>query len=126
MVVNAFVEYKAVYQPPRSTGRRRWFSDGKDMDLIVWYSDSGAVRGFQLCYDREGSPRAFTWHVEYGLTHNHLSVVRGAGTANASTVLSDRATGPVAELNAHFLERAVSLEKDIARLVCEKLGEYAQ
>ena len=37
--------------------RRRWFSDD-DFDLVVWFSDSGVIVGFELCYDRSRVERA--------------------------------------------------------------------
>src|SRR5262249_21208587 len=61
-------EFKSVAQQPETPGYRRWFSDAV-MELIVWYSPGGEVRGFQLCYDRDGRERAFTWHVDAGMAH---------------------------------------------------------
>ncbi len=43
----------------------RWFSD-EYFDLYVWTDPSGTITGFQLCYDKPGKERAFTWFSDSG------------------------------------------------------------
>ena len=57
--MDELVEIIHVRQVPGDP-RRRWFSSD-DMDLIVWYDDSDAPIGFQLCYDKLRSERALRW-----------------------------------------------------------------
>ena len=57
-------EYKKVSQGHAHKNKRRWFSD-KSIELIVWLDESESVyTGFQLCYDLQSKPHAFTWHKE--------------------------------------------------------------
>lgn len=62
-------EFQNVRQIP-GEGRRRWFCDNY-FDLIVWYKEEEII-GFQLCYDRAGSPRAWTWQKDCGCRHNGI------------------------------------------------------
>lgn len=103
-------EYKQVSRPRETPGYRRWFSDD-DMDLVVWYSPLGVVRGFQLVYDRDGRPRAFTWHVDAGMVH---------------TGVDDGEDGvPRADLvRARFLERARGLDLELVALVSARLEAF--
>src|SRR5436309_13415452 len=48
--------------------RRRWFSDD-DFDLVVWFSDSGSIAGFELCYDKSHAERALIWSSSGGYGH---------------------------------------------------------
>lgn len=63
-------EVKNVRQIPGDPPRR-WFSDDY-FDLIVWFDADGSVWGFQLCYDREASPRALTWTKPGGYSHSGI------------------------------------------------------
>jgi len=65
------MELPAVRQVP-GEGTRRWFTDG-EFDLIVWYDEGGTgITGFQLCYDRHGRPRAYTWTAATGRAHHAI------------------------------------------------------
>ena len=48
--------------------RRRWFSS-QELDLIVWLDETGAVVGFQLCYDKSRGERVLTWRAGRGYEH---------------------------------------------------------
>ena len=122
-VASRFVEYKKVYQPPAGTGRRRWFSDQKDMDFIVWYSSSGHIRGFQLCYDLGSRMRAFTWHREQGFSHSGIVSDRGL-FGSASPILSGGIPGPIGNLIERFVSLAEGLEPGLTRFVRKKMNEY--
>jgi hypothetical protein len=52
-------EVRDVRQDPG--GVRRWWND-ESFDLIVWYDTAGgAIRGYQLCYNRGADEHALTW-----------------------------------------------------------------
>src|SRR5712671_7091134 len=68
--MDELVEIIHVRQVPGDP-RRRWFSSD-DMDLIVWYDDSDALIGFQLCYDKLRSERALRWEPEVGYRHTAI------------------------------------------------------
>jgi diadenosine tetraphosphate (Ap4A) HIT family hydrolase len=48
--------------------RRRWFTS-RDMDLVVWLTDTDDICGFQICSDEPGGPYALTWDRGRGSFH---------------------------------------------------------
>jgi hypothetical protein len=55
----------------KGESRRRWFDDDY-FDLIVWFGEEDEIVGFQLCYDRRGEQKAFTWQQEFGYMHHRV------------------------------------------------------
>ena len=51
--------------------RRRWFSS-RNMDLIVWLDAADQASGFQLCYDKLLSEKAFEWRRNIGYKHMNV------------------------------------------------------
>lgn len=47
-------------------------TDHEYFELIVWFADDSTIWGFQLCYDRGRSERAFTWTAADGYSHNRI------------------------------------------------------
>jgi hypothetical protein len=82
-------EYKEARQR-FDEGFRRWYSD-QYFDVIVWYDrEGGSMTGFQVCYDKGESERAFTWKLEAGLVRSHRYVMNGpvaVGTNKMTSVL---------------------------------------
>lgn len=118
------IEYKNVYQPPTAEGRRRWFSDRKGSQLIVWYAVTGHIRGFQFCYHVGPEERAFTWHLEHG--YSHSKVVSDGGTFGAaSPVLSGKIAGPITYLIEKFSLAAAGLEPGLLRFVRSKMNGFS-
>jgi hypothetical protein len=116
-------EFKKVSQQPETPGYRRWFTDA-EMELIVWYSAAGAVRGFQLCYDRNGRERAFTWHVEAGMVHTAVDEGDDSPLRNDSPILVPDGVPRTDRVLSQFKERAAGLEPELVALVTEKLEEF--
>lgn len=119
------VEYKAIYQSPTSEGRRRWFSDRTDMDLVVWYSREGRLRGFQFCYGKKRAPRALTWQFDSGFAHNEIVDDRGMMVV-ASPILGKPIKSPIEPLIEKLTAAADSLEPALRRFVVKKLQEYSR
>ncbi|MBI3297804.1 MAG: hypothetical protein HYZ75_06560 [Elusimicrobia bacterium] len=110
-------ELQGVSQPGGQPGRRRWFAD-EEMDLIIWQSESGALLSFQLCYDKTGFERAFSW--KDGAPPTHAAVDQGEDlpTDNRSPVLLPDGRPPLAAVVADFRRRAVGLDAGlVARVV---------
>ena len=65
--MSVFIELK---ESQRITNKRqrRWFSS-TDMDLIVWYDESGSLAGFELYYDKIVREHVFIWRAESGFSH---------------------------------------------------------
>jgi hypothetical protein len=118
-------EYTKVAQSRGVPGRRRWFSDD-DMDLIVWYSEAGAATGFQLCYDREGRERAFTWDADSGMTHAGVDGGESTPLRNDTPILVPAGTPPTRRVLERFVESARELEPEIVALVTRKLDEFGR
>lgn len=116
-------EFKSVAQQPETPGYRRWFSDAV-LELIVWYSPAGAVRGFQLCYDRDGRERAFTWHVDAGMAHTAVDDGEDSPLRNDSPILVPDGVPRTDWALEQFEARSARLDPALASLVARKLDEY--
>ena len=58
--------------------QRQWFQS-RDEDLIVWFAGDGSVLGFQLCYDRSSTEKAFIWMRGKGFSHDKVDDGEGGG-----------------------------------------------
>ena len=102
-------------------GTRRWFADG-EFDLIVWYRD-GEILGFQLCYDRLGRPRAFTWTATDGRAHHAIDDGEDTPSGGkASPILVADGVFDAARVRPRFAAAAEKLPAEIRVLVLERLG----
>jgi hypothetical protein len=118
-----FRELKNVTQHSDTDGYRRWFWDD-GYDLIVWYSDAGTIRGFQLCYDTQGRERAFTWHEGGAVIHSGVDSGEGSPLTNRSPVLVPNRQAAVLRVLAEFMERCERLERPLFELVTAKLSAF--
>src|SRR5512146_1870967 len=50
---------------------RRWFQDDY-FDLFVWLTPQGALRAFQLAYERTRRERVLEWSSEHGFGHHRV------------------------------------------------------
>lgn len=102
--------------------RRRWFAS-RELDLIVWYDDAGALRGFQLCYDKGRAEHALTWEPAAGLVHR--AVDDGEASAGvrhkATPVLALDAPLDVDSLRERFTAGSAGLPREIVELVVGRL-----
>lgn len=104
---------------------RRWMSDDY-FDLIVWYEPSGAIHGFQLCYERNRNERALTWTRQKGFRHSGIDSGEQCPLGNATPVLRKGAAFPAAKVQREFAARSKSLPAEIRELVLARIAEYAQ
>jgi hypothetical protein len=116
-------EFEKVSQPQETPGYRRWFSDA-EMELVVWCSPAGVMRGFQLCYDRGGRERAFTWHVDAGMVHAAVDEGDDSPLRNDAPILVPDGVPRTDHALAQFKERARDLEPEIVALVTSKLESF--
>lgn len=117
-------ENTGVRQRP-DEGYRRWFLN-RTFELIVWYDAPGrTVTGFQLCLDRRGVERAFTWTTTYASNHfvSEPGTERGAG--GQPTGILKGAGRPVteAELDKLIRERG-DLEVGLLDLVVGQIRAH--
>lgn len=100
--------------------QRRWFFD-REMDLLLWLRD-GEIRGFQLCYDKTGDPRALTWFAERGFAHNRVEERdEKRGVFRGSPLLLRNGVWDPRRLAAQFQSKSAGLEAGIATFVYEKI-----
>jgi len=103
--------------------RRRWFSDD-DFDLVVWFSDSGSIAGFELCYDKSHAERALIWSSSDGYGHFRVDTGERTPLKNLTPILV--ADGALAKdrVIAGFLEVSKNLDPAIRSFVIARLQEY--
>lgn len=101
----------------RGEGTRRWFTDPY-FDLIVWYADDGRLFGFQLCYDKQGRERAFTWRRNQRCQHERIDDGETSGQSRMSPVIVAEDSPPVDRVADRFRKESEQIPPEIARLVC--------
>lgn len=115
-------EYSDVRQI-KGEGIRRWFADD-DFDLIVWYDYSNKIKGFQLCYDKQVSERALTWHKDGNYSHNKIDDGDVTFGNKKTPILVADGLFDKNRIGKLFLESSMDIEKDIADFVYKKIIEY--
>jgi hypothetical protein len=111
-------EFARVRQDRR--GHRRLFTD-RDLDLYVWYAEAGSeVIGFQLVYDKEGAPRAFTWLRNRGYRHDRIDETE-ARHRNTTPILGADGVFDARALAARLRACGEALEPRLLALVCGAL-----
>lgn len=112
-------------RPTQSGFARRWLTDDY-FDLIVWYEPGGGIHGFQLCYNKPGRERAFTWTQTQGFTHKAVDTGESGAQSNNRTpilVPDDAfAAGPVRQ---EFLDRCAQIDHSIRNFILVKIDEFA-
>jgi hypothetical protein len=116
-------EYIDIRQLP-GEWKRRWFFSG-DFDLIIWFSDEGYFRGFELRYDKHGHERSIRW-TSSGRFH-HRTVDDGKqnpGRYKETHVLVLNGFFDARQIHSAFSEVSHSLPAEVAEYVLNKLGQY--
>lgn len=104
--------------------RRRWFGC-EDLDLIVWYDESGELSSFQLCYDKLRSERALTWEPAAGLQHMAVDDGEGPGLRHkASPILVEDGYFDAKRIGERFAQAAAGLPAEIVEFVAAKLRHH--
>ena len=100
----------------------RWFSDDY-FDLIVWHDDQRRITGFQLCYDKKGDERAYTWKRNEPPVHERVDSGERSPLKNMAPILVPDGLVPYDELIKRFGEQAAEIDPAIRELVLSKLAE---
>ncbi|MEM5948467.1 hypothetical protein WKV44_07905 [Spirochaetia bacterium 38H-sp] len=112
-------EIKNVKQNPGEY--RRWFSDDY-FDLIVWYAeDKKTITGFQLCYDKPGKERAFTWKSPDSYLHTAVDAGEEPLSAKMSPILVADGSFDMLDVLQRFNKAGKALEPVIFNIVIEKI-----
>ncbi len=103
---------------------RRWFSDAF-FDLIIWFDTDGSIWGFQLCYDRESSPRALTWTKAKGYAHSGIDDGEGSGRMHKSSpILVRDGLFDFKAASEKLAAAAGDLPREILLFVLEKINKF--
>jgi hypothetical protein len=101
-------------------GTRRWFTD-RYFDLIIWYDDSGMLSGFQLCYDKLGAERSFTWRRGRACHHDGIDAGEMPGHSGMTPVVVADSGSPESGVAERFLSESSAVEPQLARLVFDTI-----
>ena len=107
----------------RGEGTRRWFTDPY-FDLIVWFADGGSLLGFQLCYDKQGRERVFTWRKDHGCQHECIDAGDAPGQSRMSPVIVAEDSLPVDRVAELFLKESAHIDPEIACMVHGRVSSY--
>lgn len=103
---------------------RRWFQD-EYFDLIVWFTEDGKADGFQLCYDKKGKERSFTWKSSGTYCHDRIDdgESRPFRHKSAPIVVQD-GLFDATDIGNRFLKASEQLPPELSSLVREAIGNY--
>lgn len=102
---------------------RRLFVD-PDLALYIWYRNS-RISGFQLCYDKQGSEKAFMWTIDHGYSHYAVDSGEVEGLeAKKTPVFMSSAISVPEDLQTRFDSAAESLNGEIREYVSQKILDY--
>ncbi len=114
---------EAPKRPVRGDYDRKWIADDY-FDLIVWYTSTDAIHGFQLCYDKPRWERALTWISGTGFSHMEVDSGEQDPYANRTPVLVPDGSFPAEDVVLEFQRRARELPPELSQLVLQKIAEY--
>jgi hypothetical protein len=100
-------------------GRRRWF-ESDDFDLIVWFDASGAVSGFQICYDLGKGGEALTWRPG-GFAHAEIDAGDSTPLKNQTPILVAGGAVPWGPLARRFDACSGTLEPALREFIATRL-----
>jgi hypothetical protein len=108
---------------PSAGAQRRWFCD-EYFDLIVWFADDSTIWGFQLCYDRGRSERAFTWTSAAGYSHDRIDDGEDSPTKNRSPILVPDGTFDAPAILTRLIGSSATRDRGVRKFVMEKIRSY--
>jgi hypothetical protein len=105
--------------------QRRWFMDDF-FELIVWLSESQAIIGFQLVYNKRRSPHALTWCQDVG--YGHYKVDDGEnrpGMPKAAPILLPDSLFEPQGIGEAFAHASAHMDTTMAQFVRQKIVAYS-
>ncbi len=105
--------------------KRRWFRSNQ-LDLIVWYSESGGIIGFQLCYNRGPEERALTWFEKKGFSHNRVDDGESKNRHKMTPILVRDGVLDKEGLLKSFDAESAGVDTAVADIVRRKIREFEQ
>ncbi len=104
---------------------RRWFMSPY-FDLIVWFSENEEIIGFELCYGKPDSERAFCWSEGVGYKHHKVDDGESEPMEYKMTPIyvPDGAFDKESVLE-RFKQEACNVEQSIREYVVERISEFS-
>lgn len=103
---------------------RRWFSD-EVFDLIVWYSATAEIIGFQLCYRAWPDEKALTWVKGEGFSHNRIDPGEGRPDHHKMTpILLPEGAFDARQVREQFRAASAEIDPEVAALVSRAIRHY--
>ena len=117
-------EFKKVSQEAEGRNRRRWFS-GKSIELLVWLGiEENELIGFQLCYDLQSTPHAFTWQKENNLLiHEKIDEGDNLPRKNLAPIMVSDGVPPIIRVKEEFERESLDVDAEIRDLVLRVFNE---
>jgi hypothetical protein len=102
---------------------RKWYFS-YELDLLVWFDQTGAPCAFQLAYDKYKGEHSIAWHAERG--YSHYTVDDGERRAGDFETPLLYANGPFRKkaVLEKFLDLSGELPSPVTEFVAEKLRKY--
>jgi hypothetical protein len=105
--------------------RRRWYQDDF-FDLYTWHASTGALAGFQLCYDVRGRERVLSWHRQHGFSHNRIDSGEDNPMSSMTPILVADGRFPHRLVRGRFNRHSVTLDASTRSFILGKLREYGR
>src|SRR4051794_11827944 len=103
--------------------RRQWFTDDY-FDLYVWYHSDNTIFGFQLCYDKTGDQRAFTWLSTGDFRHERVDPGESSPLASRSPTITHACPFDPWPVRYEFDLRSSQLDPTLHALILERLDAF--
>jgi len=111
-------------QDDSSNTSKHWFQD-EYFDLFVWENQkTKEIICFQLCYDRLGKERVFSWDQERGFGHHQIDNGEYSPHKNMSPVFVRGGNFSYAEVLPKFTQASEQINSKISQFITQKLLEY--
>jgi hypothetical protein len=79
----------------------------------VWYTSSGAIHGFQLCYDKPLWERTLTWISTKGFSHMQVDDGEQNAWNSQTPILTPDGSFPADMVVAEFRRRGAELSVEL-------------
>lgn len=91
-------------------------------DLFVWLDANQLIAEFQLCYEKLGQEKVFTWNDKGTLSHRRVD--SGKQQRSMSAIYTPNGAFPRAMVSERFRQSAERLDRELVAFVLEKIEAY--
>jgi hypothetical protein len=97
-------------------------------DIIFWYNKkNGNLIGFQICYNKRGNEKAFTWELKTK-SHHFVNTDLSEGCSGRDTMMTAILKGDAGVIENEAVENlkkyAGELDTDLMNLILDKIQEF--